>query len=103
MLQTLRGPVKTKIEKASYLVSYDLALAGKPHTLAETLIKPLLVKVVKCMVDEKTANLISSMSSSNNTVCNRVRNLSNDVKGTIRFHISQAKFLIQISESSLPN
>ncbi|KAJ4446474.1 hypothetical protein ANN_13170 [Periplaneta americana] len=42
-----------KALEASYLVSHDQGLTGKPHTLAEILIKPLLVKVVKCMVDEK--------------------------------------------------
>ncbi|KAJ4432674.1 hypothetical protein ANN_21297 [Periplaneta americana] len=42
-----------KALEASYLVHHYLALADKPHTLAETVMKPLLVKVVKCMVDEK--------------------------------------------------
>lgn len=95
--------VKTNNEKAlkaSYLVSHDLALAGKPHTLAETLIKPLLVKVVKCMVDEKTANLISSVPLSNNTVRNRIQDLSNDVKDTIISRISQTKFSLQLDEST---
>lgn len=57
-----------KAVKASYLVGHDLVLAGKPHTLAETLIKPLIVKIMKCTVDEKTANLIYSVTLSNNTV-----------------------------------
>lgn len=46
--------------KTSYLVSYELASA-------ETFLKPLLVKVVECMVDKKTANLISQ-NLSNNTM-----------------------------------
>ncbi|KAJ4449581.1 hypothetical protein ANN_00984 [Periplaneta americana] len=54
-----------KALEASYLISHDLALAGKPHIFAETLIKPQLVK---CKLDEKTANFISSVPLSNNTV-----------------------------------
>lgn len=63
--------VKTHAEKAlrtSYLVSYELALAGKPYTLAEILLKPLLVKVVECIVDKNTANSISGVPVSDNTV-----------------------------------
>lgn len=48
--------VKTHNDKAlksSYLVSYELALADKPHILPETLLKTLLVKIVECMVDLK--------------------------------------------------
>lgn len=87
-----------KTLKASYLISYELALAGKPHTLAETFIKPLLVKVVKCMEDEKTANLVSSIHLSNNTVRNRIQDLPHDVKDTIIFRISQKKFSLQLDE-----
>ncbi|XP_050544325.1 zinc finger BED domain-containing protein 5-like [Daktulosphaira vitifoliae] len=101
--KTFVSHVKTHNEnalKASYLVSYELALAGKPHTLAETLIKPLLAKVVNCMVDEKTANLISSVPLSNNTVRNRIQDLSHDVKDTLISRISQTKFSLQLDEST---
>jgi len=101
--KTFVSHVKTHSEKAlkaSYLVSYELALAGKPHTLGETLIKPLLVKVVKCMADEKTANLISSIPLSNNTVRSRIQDLSHDVKDTIICRISQTKFSLQLDEST---
>ncbi|KAG9493567.1 hypothetical protein GDO78_001455 [Eleutherodactylus coqui] len=57
-----------------------------PETLAETVIKPLLVKVVKCTVDEKIANLIFSVPLSNITVRNRVQDLSNNVNKTIIAH-----------------
>ncbi|XP_050527868.1 zinc finger BED domain-containing protein 5-like [Daktulosphaira vitifoliae] len=101
--KTFVSHVKTHNEnalKASYLVSYELALAGKPHTLAETLIKPLLAIEVNCMVDEKTANLISSVPLSNNTVRNRIQDLSHDVKDTLISRISQTKFSLQLDEST---
>ncbi|XP_025425274.1 zinc finger BED domain-containing protein 5-like [Sipha flava] len=72
--KTFVSHVKTHSEKAlkaSYLVSYELALAGKPQTLAETLIKPLLVK-----------------------------DLSYDVKDTIISRISQTTFSLQLDEST---
>lgn len=101
--KTFISHVKTHSEKslkASYLVSYELALAGKPHTLAETLIKPLLVKVAKCMADEKTATMISSIPLSNNTVRSRIQDLSHEVKDTIISRIGQTKFSLQLDEST---
>lgn len=60
---------------ARNLVSRAPALAGKPHALAETLIKPLLVKRT---TDEKTANPVSGVVHlSNNTVRNP------DLRGTM--------------------
>lgn len=58
------------------------------------------MKVVKCMVDEKTANLISSVPLSNNSVRYRIQDLSNDVKDTIISRISQTKFSLQLDEST---
>jgi len=101
--KTFISHVKTHSEKslkASYLVSYELALAGKPHTLAEILIKPLLVKVVKCMADEKTATMISSIPLSNNTVRSRIQDLSHEVKDTIISRNGQTKFSLQLDEST---
>ncbi|XP_025414925.1 zinc finger BED domain-containing protein 5-like [Sipha flava] len=101
--KTFISHVKTHSEKslkASYLVSHELALAGKPHTLAETLIKPLLVKVVKCMADEKTATMISNIPLSNNTVRSRIQDLSHEVKDTIISRIGQTKFSLQLDEST---
>lgn len=101
--KTFVSHVKTHFEKAlksSYLVSYELVLAGKSHILAETLIKPLLMRVVKCMADEKIANLISSIPLSNNTVRSRIQDFTNDVKDTIIFRISQTTFSLQLDEST---
>ncbi|KAJ4433600.1 hypothetical protein ANN_15910 [Periplaneta americana] len=95
--------VKTNNYKAletSYLVSHDLGLTGKPHTFAGILIKQLLVKAVKCMVDERIAKLISSVPLSNNTVHNGIQDISNNVKNIIISCIKETQFLLQLDEST---
>jgi len=52
------------------------------------------------MSDEKTANFISSIPLSNNTVRSRIQDLSHDVKDTIIYLISQTKFSLQLDEST---
>lgn len=50
------------------------------------------------MVDENTVNLISGILVSNNTVRNRIQDLSHDVKNTTVSRISQTKFSLQLGE-----
>ena len=48
---------KTKPEKAtaaSYKTSYRIALAGKAHTIAESLIKPVMTEFASSVFDEKS-------------------------------------------------
>ena len=40
---------------ASYKIAYKVAKMKKPHTLAETLIKPCALKMVKAILGEKAA------------------------------------------------
>ena len=47
--------VNEKATEASYLVSYRIAQAGEAHTIAEKLIKPCVVDITQCMLDEKSA------------------------------------------------
>lgn len=58
--------------KPLYLVCYKLDIVGKLHILTEILLKLPLVKVFECIIDENSANLISGVPVSNNTVRNRI-------------------------------
>ncbi|GBP27321.1 Zinc finger BED domain-containing protein 5 [Eumeta japonica] len=44
-----------KATEASYLVSYRIAQTGEAHTIAENLMKPRVLDITKCMLDEKSA------------------------------------------------
>lgn len=58
------------------------------------------MEVVECMVDEKTANLISTVPLSNNTVRSRIEDLASDIRNTVISRISQRKFSLQLDETT---
>ncbi|XP_056648733.1 zinc finger BED domain-containing protein 5-like [Diorhabda sublineata] len=44
--------INEKVTKASYLVNYRIAQEGEAHTISEILIKPCVLDITKCMLDE---------------------------------------------------
>jgi len=50
------------------MVSYRIAQKDEAHTIAETLIKPCVIDIVTCMLDDKFAKHLSMIALSNNTV-----------------------------------
>jgi hypothetical protein len=65
--------VNENATEASYKVAYKIAMAGEAHTIAENLIKPCAVEMVKCMLDEKAAKELLKIPLSNDTVARRIR------------------------------
>jgi hypothetical protein len=57
-----------KTPEASYRVSYRTALAGKAHTVRETLIKPCAVEMVTGVLGEQSTEKVEIVQLSNNTV-----------------------------------
>ncbi|CAH2095717.1 unnamed protein product [Euphydryas editha] len=51
-----------KATEASNLVSYRIAQADEAHTIAENLIKPCLLDITKCMLDDKSEKHLSFYS-----------------------------------------
>ncbi|GFS72297.1 zinc finger BED domain-containing protein 5 [Trichonephila clavipes] len=72
--------INEKATEASYLVSYRIAQAGEAHTIAENLIKPCVLDITKCMLDEKSAKHVSTVLLSNDTVSRRIHDLASYVK-----------------------
>ncbi|XP_050528042.1 zinc finger BED domain-containing protein 5-like [Daktulosphaira vitifoliae] len=103
--------VKKKIKKhvltdnenaliASYMVSYRIAQKGEAHTIAETLIKPCVIDIVTCMLDDKSAKHLSIIPLSNNTVARRIEDLASYVTETLVSRIKYTKFALQMDEST---
>lgn len=46
----------------SYLANYQIAQAGKAHTVAENLIKPCVKGIIECMFDEEVAKVIDTIT-----------------------------------------
>jgi len=62
--------VKDENEKnteASFILGYNIARAGKPHTIAKSLIKPSMIEVVSCILGEDAGKKVAAVQCSNNT------------------------------------
>ena len=88
---------------ASYLVSYQVAKAKKPHTIAEDLILPSCKDIVRTMLGEESVKKLNPISLSNNTVQRRISEISTDIKEQVILEIQEAPlnlFSIQLDEST---
>ncbi|XP_025422772.1 zinc finger BED domain-containing protein 5-like [Sipha flava] len=97
MVQTTKT-VNEKTTEASYLVSYQIAQRGEAYTIAESLIKPCAMEMVKCMLDEKSAKEISKIQLSNDTVANRINDLAADIQNELIFRLKSCKFALKMDE-----
>lgn len=90
-----------KATEASFLLSYRIARAGKPHTIAEDLIKPCMKEIVSCVLGEEVAKQLSSVQCSNNTVSDRIHKISDYIEDELIQRLKNCKaFAMQLDEST---
>ncbi|KAL4113318.1 hypothetical protein QTP88_016965 [Uroleucon formosanum] len=90
--------VKDENEKnteASFILSYNIARAGKPHTIAESLIKPSMIEVVSCILGDDAGKKVAAVQCSNNTISDRIHKISDHIEDEFVFR------LINCNQSSL--
>ncbi|KAK2725580.1 hypothetical protein QYM36_000173 [Artemia franciscana] len=93
--------VSSKALRALYAVSYLVAKQKKPHTIAECLILPALVKVSEIKFDTKTATALQSIPVSNNTISRRIEDIASDIVMQVIEQIKLTKmFALQLDEST---
>lgn len=93
------------INSASLKVSFEVALriakAKKPHNIAEELILPCAVDMVKAVVGESYVSKLRSIPLSNNTISRRISLMSEDVnEQLIDMLKSSMKFALQLDDST---
>ena len=95
-------PMEKPILTASYEVAYLIAKQGKPHTIGEKLVKPAALKMVNIMLGKTAENKLSQIPLSNDTISNRIKNLSDDILAQIVSDLisSPAKFSLQLDETT---
>lgn len=87
--------------EASFLVSIEIAKKKKPHTIGEELILPCAKTMVKLVLGEKSAEKLSAISLSNNTVQRRISLMSDDIKEQVIQKVKKnGLFSIQLDEST---
>jgi len=106
-LSAVKKKIKTHVQtdsenalKASYMVSYRIAQKGEAHTIAKTFIKPCVIDIETCMLDDKSAKHLSIIPLSNNTVALRIDNLATNITETLVSRIKYSKFSLQMDEST---
>lgn len=86
--------------KASYEISLLVAKSGKPHTVAEELIKPSLLVFANTVL-EKGASEATMIPLSNDSVRQRLDEMSGDVEEQLVSKLRSRKFTVQVDESTI--
>ena len=88
---------------ASYMVSLRIAQEKKPHNIAEKLIVPCCKDIIRCVVGCDAEKKVASILLSNNTVHQRIVDMSDDLKQQVIAKLKEAplgKFSIGLDEST---
>ncbi|XP_073485045.1 protein FAM200C-like [Aquarana catesbeiana] len=95
-------PINKPILTASYEVAYLIAKQGKPHIIAETLIKPAVLKMANIMLGKAAEVKLSQIPLSNDTISDRIEDMSKDILAQVVADLisSPAKFSLQLDETT---
>ncbi|KAF2897575.1 hypothetical protein ILUMI_08601 [Ignelater luminosus] len=88
--------------RASYNISLLIAKFGKPHTIREKLILPVVEKISKTVLHKSVSNIIKRIPLRNNTVQRRIDEMSYDIESFLCNYLKTTHFSIQLDESTLP-
>lgn len=101
LTMTKQSTVTAKALTASFDVAHLIAKAKKPHTIAETLIRPAAMAICRTMHGDKLASDIEQIPLSDNTISRRISEMANDVKCQLVERIKDGKkFSLQLDEST---
>ena len=76
---------------------------GKPHTIAERLVKPAILICVKEMLGEEAANIFQKIPLSNDTVKRRQDEMAENLEEQLVEKLRHTKFSLQIDETTIIN
>lgn len=95
------GSAERKRTEFSYDVSLMLAQLKKPHTLAEELVKPILLKAGSTFGDKNFYEEIKKVPLSNDTVKRRIADMAQDVSDQLIDKVKASPFFaLQLDEST---
>ena len=89
------------IRDRSYLVALRIAGKMKPHSIGEELVKPAATDMVRLLCGDGMAKKIQTVPLSNDTVRNRIIDMSFDVKDQVVASMKAAgKYSCQLDQST---
>ena len=92
-----------KTLKVSYAVSELVAKVGKPHTIAERLVKPAMLICAKELLGEQAVNILQKIPLSDNTVKRRQDEMAENLEEQLVEKLKVSKFSLQIDETTINN
>ena len=88
---------------ASYNIALLIAKQGRPHTIAEDLIKPAIKDEYKVANISNPESVLKSIPLSNNTISSRIADMADDVKSMLIQDLRDSKFSLTVDESTFAN
>ena len=89
----------SKVVEASYEIAMLIAKSIKNHNIGETLIKPSLLRAAELVLGKDSANKLSQISLSNDTVKGRIAEMSQAIKDQVLDQVRASPvFAIQCDE-----
>ncbi|XP_015911765.2 zinc finger BED domain-containing protein 5-like [Parasteatoda tepidariorum] len=85
---------------APYLVSYRIAQCKKSHTIAEALVLPAAIDMVKTMFGQSYANQLRQILLADNTIGRRIDDIADDLCDQLVSRMRTSKFAIQVDEAT---
>ncbi|XP_066958608.1 protein FAM200C-like [Macrobrachium rosenbergii] len=90
----------SNVVKAPYRISLPIAKQKKPHTIGEKLVKPCMVEAARLVLDQNCVNKLNQISLLDNTVKQRIDDMSQDIKSQVTEKIKLSPFFaIQLDET----
>ena len=91
----------SNVTRASYEIALLIAKQKKPYTIGETLVKSCIIKAAELLLDQKSVDKLSQISLSNDTIKNRIDEMSEDIKLQVIKNIRNSLyFSLQLDEST---
>ncbi len=86
---------------ASYNISLLVAKTGKPHTIGETLLRPVIEEVLSTVMKEKSDTVIKKIPLSNDTISRRIDEMAKDVLNQLIRILQCSEFSLQVDETTI--
>ena len=100
------APAEKPLLLASYKVAYEIAKQKRPHTIAESLIKPCALEMASVVLGKDAKRKLQAVPIYNNTTSTRICDISYDILFIYQvitntaIKNSQTKMSLQLDEST---
>jgi hypothetical protein len=92
--------ISSKALLVSTQVAYRIVQNKKPHTIGESLILLAAIDMVQTMLGEKCAQQLHNIALSNNTVSQRISDISEDLEEQMMEKLRNNRYAIQINKAT---